>query len=80
MVKIARVLDIEPFELFKPAGAPPPAVSALLSKYNDEVIQAVSASLGQVYGYFQARLAEEFAGAGEPAGTDASDVNAGQET
>jgi transcriptional regulator with XRE-family HTH domain len=60
MVKIACVLNIEPFELFKPADTPLPSVSDLLSKYNDEVIQAVSASLKQVYGYFQAHLVEEF--------------------
>jgi transcriptional regulator with XRE-family HTH domain len=60
MVKIAFILNIEPFELFKPADTPLPAVSDLLSKYNDEVIQAVSASLKQVYGYFQVQLTEEF--------------------
>jgi transcriptional regulator with XRE-family HTH domain len=64
MVKIAGVLNIEPFELFKPADAPVPAVSVLLSKYNDEVVQALSASLKQVYGYFQAHLEDEFAETG----------------
>ncbi|GMO44013.1 MAG: hypothetical protein Pg6C_05920 [Treponemataceae bacterium] len=58
MVKIAKVLNIEPFELFKPADAPLPTVSAVLSKYNDEVLRAVSGSLKQVYEYFQAHLAE----------------------
>jgi len=56
MVKFANVLNIEPFELFKPADAPIPAVSALFSKYNDEVEQAVSASLKQVYRYYQAKI------------------------
>jgi transcriptional regulator with XRE-family HTH domain len=60
MVKIACILNIEPFELFKPPDAPLPAVSELFSKYNDEVMQAVSASLKQVYEYFQTHLAEEF--------------------
>jgi transcriptional regulator with XRE-family HTH domain len=66
MVKITKVLNIEPFELFKPAAAPLPAVSVMLSKYNNEVIQAVSASLKQVYGYFQAHWVEELVETGEP--------------
>ncbi|ULQ59943.1 helix-turn-helix domain-containing protein [Brucepastera parasyntrophica] len=60
MVKFAYILNIEPYELFKPADTPPPVVSGLLSKYNDEVIQAFSTSLKQVYEYFQAYLTEEF--------------------
>jgi transcriptional regulator with XRE-family HTH domain len=67
MVKIAGILNIEPFELFKPADAPLPSVSELLSKYNDEVMQGVSASLKQVYGYFQALVAEQCAETEEPA-------------
>jgi len=59
MVKFASVLNIEPFELFKPADAPSPSVSALLSKYNDEVVQAVSDSLKQVYDYYQASVKAE---------------------
>jgi len=55
MVKIASVLNIEPFELFKPADAPPPSVSDMLSKYNDEVAQAVSDSIRRVYEYYQAQ-------------------------
>jgi transcriptional regulator with XRE-family HTH domain len=68
MVKIACVLNIEPFELFKPADVPLPAVSTLLSKYNDEVIQAVSASLKQVYEYFQARSGEDLTETENPGG------------
>jgi transcriptional regulator with XRE-family HTH domain len=34
MVKSASVLNIEPFELFKPADAPLPSVSVLFSRYN----------------------------------------------
>jgi transcriptional regulator with XRE-family HTH domain len=56
MVKFASVLNIEPYELFKPADTPAPSVSILFSKYNDEVIKAVSASLKQVYSYFQAQI------------------------
>jgi transcriptional regulator with XRE-family HTH domain len=68
MVKIASVLNIEPFELFKPADSPPSVVSTLFSKYNDEVIEAVSSSLNRVYGYFQAQLAREFTETEEPSG------------
>jgi transcriptional regulator with XRE-family HTH domain len=59
MVKFASVLKIEPFELFKPADTPLPSVSALFSKYNDEVVQVVSASLKQVYSYYQAQVEAE---------------------
>ena len=49
MVKFASVLNIEPFELFKPADAPAPAVSTLFSRYNAEVVEAVSESLTRIY-------------------------------
>jgi transcriptional regulator with XRE-family HTH domain len=68
MVKIAGVLNIEPFELFKPADAPPSVISTLFSKYNDEVIETVSSSLKRVYGYFQAQLAEEPTETEKPSG------------
>jgi len=53
MVKFASAFNIEPFELFKPADAPEASVSVLFSKYNDEVVKAVSESLERVYGYYQ---------------------------
>jgi hypothetical protein len=56
MVKFASVLNVEPFELFKPADAPPATVSSLLAKYNDEVIHAVFSSIKQVHSYYQAQL------------------------
>jgi len=56
MVKFASVLNIEPFELFKPPDSPAPAVSALFSRYNDEVVQAVSDALKQVYDYYQTEI------------------------
>jgi transcriptional regulator with XRE-family HTH domain len=56
MVKFASVLNIEPFELFKPADTPSPSVATIFSKYNDEVVQAVTASLKQIYEYFQAKI------------------------
>ena len=59
MVKFASVLNIEPFELFKPADIPPPSFSSLLSKYNDEVVLAVSDSLKQIYRYYQAQVEAE---------------------
>jgi len=56
IVKFANTLNIEPFELFKPADAPDPSATALLAKYNDEVVQAVSASIEQVFDYFQSQI------------------------
>jgi transcriptional regulator with XRE-family HTH domain len=56
MVKFASVLNIEPYELFKPAEESPPSVAALFSRYNDEVVHAVSDSLTQIYEYYQAQL------------------------
>jgi transcriptional regulator with XRE-family HTH domain len=56
MVKFASVLNIEPFELFKPADSPSPSVTAMFSKYNDEVVQAVTASLKQTYDYFKTQI------------------------
>jgi transcriptional regulator with XRE-family HTH domain len=59
MVKFASVLNIEPFELFKPADTPDLNVSAIFSKYNDEVVQAVSDSLKNIYDYYQAKIEAE---------------------
>jgi len=59
IVKFASVLNIEPFELFKPANKLPSAVSALFTKYNDEVMQAVSGSIKHVYSYYQAQMEEK---------------------
>ena len=59
MVKFASVLEIEPYELFKPANTPPPSVSALFYKYNDEVMQAVSDSIKQVNDYYQTKIEAE---------------------
>ena len=56
IVKFATVLNIEPFELFKQADTPSPSLSALFSKYNVEVVQAVSCSLKQIYDYYQAQI------------------------
>ena len=59
MVKFASAFKIEPFELLKPADTPESPVSALFSKYNDEVVQMVSESLEQTYRYFQVHMEEK---------------------
>lgn len=59
MVKFASVLNIEPFELFKPVDAPSDTVSTLFSKYNNEINEAVSASLKEVYRYYQTKIDAE---------------------
>ena len=58
IVKLASVLNIEPYELFKPAEIQPPGISELLYRYNDEVVQTVTESLKQVYSYYQANISE----------------------
>ena len=59
IVKFASVLNIEPFELFKPADYPPPSVSTLFSKYNEEVVKAIGESLKQIYDYYQTQVEAE---------------------
>ncbi|GHT95946.1 hypothetical protein FACS1894141_5450 [Spirochaetia bacterium] len=58
MVKFAAVLNIEPYELFKPADTVPPTVSTLFSKYNDEVVLAVSESLKTIYNYYHSQVGD----------------------
>jgi len=58
LVKLASVLNIEPYELFKPANTPPPGVSEILYRYNDDVVQCVNESLQQVYNYYQANISK----------------------
>ena len=55
IAKFANILNIEPFELFKPVDAISPSVLDLLSKYNAEVVEAVAASIDHVYNYYQAQ-------------------------
>ena len=59
MVKFASVLKIEPFELFKPVEFPLPSVSLLLSRYNEEILEAVSKSVKQVFDYYRAQIDDE---------------------
>ena len=56
IVKFASVLGIEPYELFRPSGTSPLSVTALLSKYNDEVIRAIGVSIDQIYNSFQTQI------------------------
>jgi len=52
LVKLATTLNIEPYELFKPAEAIPPDVSTTLNKSFDEAIVAVTQTLNEVRGYY----------------------------
>jgi len=53
MIKFASTFNVEPFELFKPAEAAEASVSVLFSRYNGEVVKAVSESLERIYDYYQ---------------------------
>jgi len=53
MVKFASVLNIEPFELFKPADSTAQEVVELFSKYKDEVIKSVTEAINQVNIYYR---------------------------
>ena len=77
MVKIASTFNIEPFELFKPANVPEPSVFTFFSRYNDEVVQAVSESLDRIYNYYAIVLTDEkLQLGGEGAGTPGAVDNA----
>jgi len=52
LVKFANVMKIEPYELFKPAEALPPDVSATLNKSFDEAVVAVTDTLNQIRDYY----------------------------
>jgi transcriptional regulator with XRE-family HTH domain len=52
LVKFANVMKIEPYELFKPAKALPPDVSATLNKSFDEAVVAVTDTLNQIRDYY----------------------------
>jgi len=59
IAKFSSILNIEPFELFKPAEASAPDVGALFSRYNNDVVQTVSESLNQTYRYYQSLIEEK---------------------
>jgi transcriptional regulator with XRE-family HTH domain len=52
LVKFASALNIEPYELFKPAEALPPDVPLILNKCLDEAVVAVTQTLNQIRGYY----------------------------
>jgi transcriptional regulator with XRE-family HTH domain len=52
LVKFASALNIEPYELFKPAEALSPDMSVILHKCIDEAVVAVTQTLNQVRGYY----------------------------
>ena len=52
LVKFASALNIEPYELFKPAEALPPDMPLILNKCLDEAVVAVTKTLNQIRGYY----------------------------
>jgi transcriptional regulator with XRE-family HTH domain len=52
LVKFAAVLNIEPYELFKPAETISPEMPLILNKCLDEAVVAVTQALNQVRGYY----------------------------
>jgi transcriptional regulator with XRE-family HTH domain len=52
LVKFASALNIEPYELFKPAEALPPDVPVILNKCLDEAVVAVTQTLNQIRDYY----------------------------
>jgi len=48
LIKFATVLNVEPYELFKPAEALPSDVSIILNKCLDEAAAAVTQTLNQI--------------------------------
>jgi transcriptional regulator with XRE-family HTH domain len=52
LVKFASALNIEPYELFKPAEALPIDVSFILNNCLDEAVEAVTQTLNQIRGYY----------------------------
>jgi transcriptional regulator with XRE-family HTH domain len=52
LVKFATALKIEPYELFKPETTLTPSVATALSKWSDEVSEAVNATLDNIRGHY----------------------------
>jgi len=52
LIKFANALNIEPYELLKPAEAMPNDIPVILNKCLDEAIVAVTQTLNQVRGYY----------------------------
>ena len=52
LVKFASVLNIEPYELFKPVEALPSDMPLILNKCLDETVVAVTKTINQIRGYY----------------------------
>ena len=52
LIKFATALNIEPYELLKPAEALPSDVPVILNKCLDEAVVAVTQTLNQIRGYY----------------------------
>jgi transcriptional regulator with XRE-family HTH domain len=52
LVKFASVLNVEPYELFKPSEAMSPDTPVVLNKCLDEAIVAVTQTLNEIRGYY----------------------------
>ncbi|MFP3041581.1 helix-turn-helix domain-containing protein [Treponema primitia] len=52
LVKFAAALKIEPYELFKPKDSLSPDVATVLSKWSDEVADAVTQTLDNIRGHY----------------------------
>jgi transcriptional regulator with XRE-family HTH domain len=52
LVKFATALCIEPYELFKPENTVSSGVATILTKWSDEVAEAVTQTLDNIRGYY----------------------------
>ena len=52
LVKFATALNVEPYEMFKPAEALPSEMPLILNKCLDEAVVAVTQTLNQIRGYY----------------------------
>jgi transcriptional regulator with XRE-family HTH domain len=52
LIKFANALNIEPYELFKPAEALPPDVPVIFNKCLDEAVIAVTQTINQIRDYY----------------------------
>ncbi|MCL2211009.1 MAG: helix-turn-helix transcriptional regulator [Treponema sp.] len=59
IVKFASILNIQPYELFKPFDEQPASVINLLEKYNDDIEKTISKSIKDVFIYYQSIIKSE---------------------
>jgi len=62
LVKLAGVLNIEPHKLLEPEQPLTPAVTIVLDKWSEEVIDAVTASVKNIKEYYLAQINTENTG------------------